>query len=368
MTDKCKGMLRLFLTAMLCSMLCVFFTPAIDAAPNSSAFAVTTEIDAEPDDLQRLIEESNEAYESASARVAELESAISESEARIVELEALLPEQRERGGDAMRELYKIQRGGSSLVDLILTADNFMDFVSRVDFLDRVFDRHFDDLEALSAMVDELNEAQSQLQADLADAHDARERASQSLADAQAAREQAQREARAKAEEEARLAQQAVSEQDEQEAQDAEASQPDADVDGGSQEVVPPSGDGADWSSDKMTFVSAWAGRIDSYLAGSPLSGQGATFAAAAWDYGVDPRFSPAISCVESSKGAACFLPYNAWGWGSVSWGSWEEAIDAHVRGLARGYGYTLSEAAAKKYCPPNWQHWHSRVGEEMGRI
>ncbi len=89
--------------------------------------------------------------------------------------------------------------------------------------------------------------------------DARERASQSLADAQATREQAQREAQAKAEEEARLAQQAVSEQDEQEAQDAEASQPDADVDGGSQEVVPPSGDGADWSSDKTTFVSAWAG-------------------------------------------------------------------------------------------------------------
>ncbi len=59
-------------------------------------------------------------------------------------------------------------------------------------------------------------------------------------------------------------------------------------------VTPPSEDGADWSSDKTTFVESWAGRIDAYLAGSPLSGQGAVFAAAAWDYGVDPRFSPAM--------------------------------------------------------------------------
>ncbi len=156
----------------------------------------------------------------------------------------------------------------------------------------------------------------------------------------------------------------------QQEQAAQGEQPESDSDSGgdSQVVTPPSEDGADWSSDKTTFVESWAGRIDAYLAGSPLSCQGAVFAAAAWDYGVDPRFSPAISCVESSKGAACFLPYNAWGWGSISWGSWEEAIDAHVRGLARGYGYTLSEEAAKKYCPPNWQHWYSRVGEEMSRI
>ncbi len=37
---------------------------------------------------------------------------------RIAELEAQLPEQRERGGDALKELYKIQRDGSSLVDLV----------------------------------------------------------------------------------------------------------------------------------------------------------------------------------------------------------------------------------------------------------
>ena len=37
---------------------------------------------------------------------------------------------------------------------------------------------------------------------------------------------------------------------------------------------------------------------------------------------VDPRFSPAISAVESSKGLYCFRSHNAWGWGSSSWNTW----------------------------------------------
>ena len=115
-------------------------------------------------------------------------------------------------------------------------------------------------------------------------------------------------------------------------------------------------------------MNSWAGRIDAYLEGSPLAGQGRTFAQAAWNYGVDPRWSPAIAYTESSLGAYCFMPHNAWGWGSSSWGSWEEAIDAHVRGLARGYGYTISEEAARKYCPPTWQSWYERTLAQMNMI
>ena len=124
----------------------------------------------------------------------------------------------------------------------------------------------------------------------------------------------------------------------------------------------------DWSQDKQAFVGHWAPRIDAYLAGSPLGGQGKTFADAAWDYGVDPRWSPAISNTESSKGLYCFKPHNAWGWGSSSWGSWEEAIRDHVAGLARIYGPTISMEAARKYCPPNADHWYSATLAEMERI
>ena len=124
----------------------------------------------------------------------------------------------------------------------------------------------------------------------------------------------------------------------------------------------------DFSVGKEAFIEEWTARIDAYLAGSPLAGQGVTFATAAWDNGVDPRWSPAISNTESSKGAVCFLPYNAWGWGSSSFSSWEEAINTHVAGLASVYGHTITYSAAQKYCPPNYDHWFSSTLSEMQRI
>ena len=124
----------------------------------------------------------------------------------------------------------------------------------------------------------------------------------------------------------------------------------------------------DFSVGKEAFVSEWTSRINAYLAGSPLAGQGATFAEAAWSNGVDPRWSPAISNTESSKGAHCFLPYNAWGGGDKSWASWEEAINAHVAGLANGYGYSITYANAAKYCPPNTDHWFKATIGQMKMI
>lgn len=125
----------------------------------------------------------------------------------------------------------------------------------------------------------------------------------------------------------------------------------------------------DWSVGKEAFIAEWTERIDAYLSGSPLYGYGATFAEAAWEYGVDPRFSPAISNTESSKGAVCFRAYNAWGWmGDTAWSSWEESIYAHIAGLASGYGYTISEWAASKYCPPTWQDWYAKTLYQMTLI
>ena len=124
----------------------------------------------------------------------------------------------------------------------------------------------------------------------------------------------------------------------------------------------------DFSCGKEAFLAEWTSRIDAYLAGSPLAGYGKVFAEAAWDNGVDPRWSPAISNTESSKGRNCFRPYNAWGWMAESWSSWEEAINAHVAGLARGYGYTISLENARKYCPPTYHDWYAKTVSEMAKI
>ena len=125
----------------------------------------------------------------------------------------------------------------------------------------------------------------------------------------------------------------------------------------------------DWNVSKAEFIEQWGSRIDTYLAGSTLSGYGTTFAEAAWDAGIDPRFSPAISNTESTKGQNCFRSHNAWGWmGDTSWSSWEEAIAAHAQGLANGYGYTISLANASKYCPPTYEDWYQKTLAQMQQI
>jgi hypothetical protein len=97
-----------------------------------------------------------------------------------------------------------------------------------------------------------------------------------------------------------------------------------------------------------------------------LSGQGSVFASAAWDSGADPRWSPAISAVESTKGTYCFEDYNAWGWGSYSFSSWGEAIPAHVSYLSSMYGgYLTPEAAATYAADPSW---YNKVLTQMNMI
>ena len=124
----------------------------------------------------------------------------------------------------------------------------------------------------------------------------------------------------------------------------------------------------DWSVGREAFVAEWSARIDAYLAGSPLSGYGTTFAEAAWENGVDPRWSPAISNTESGKGSVCFLPHNAWGWGASAWGDWDTAIRAHVAGLASGYGYSLTPEGAAMYCPPHAVDWYNKTLAQMASI
>lgn len=117
------------------------------------------------------------------------------------------------------------------------------------------------------------------------------------------------------------------------------------------------------------YVSYWTDRIDRYLKGSKTSGCGKYYALAAWKYGVDPKWAPAISCVESGKGSA-YIPgtYNIWGWGcgSIKLGdSWKEAIDRYVSKLKDGYGSKLTMSAATKYCG---SYWYYLVSNEMSNI
>lgn len=128
-------------------------------------------------------------------------------------------------------------------------------------------------------------------------------------------------------------------------------------------------DGVDFTIGRSAFVELWAKRIDNYLAGYPLAGYGKYFADAAFEYGIDPRISPAISNTESTRGRHCFRSHNAWGWMQTSLGvDWPSAIYAHVKGWSNGYGYSLTLASAKKYCPPSFSDWYSKTKSQLDLI
>lgn len=339
-----------------------------------SALAEENDVYAQATAAQEQVEQSATTYEQAKQALEEIEAEIAANEQRIQELSAQIPLQQTKSDEAMRSLYKMQQEGGSLITLLLSSENFNELLLNIDYLSAFYNSKMREVNSLLDMKAELDTTAAGLTEKRAKAAEEAQAAEDALVQAQQLREQAQAAAEAarKAEEEAAAAAAAAAEEEaakraEEEAAGGESTPSEGDLTNGDVSSNPGS-DNVDWSVDKSDFVNEWAGRIDAYLSGSPMSGQGATFAAAAWDYGVDPRFSPAISCVESSKGLYCFRSHNAWGWGSSSWDSWEEAINAHVRGLSRGYGYTVTVEGAKKYCPPNWEFWYSRVCAEMAKI
>lgn len=343
-----RALLRCFRQMVACvvaSALAVFL-----CLPPSIAFAVTNNIDDAAIGLQKTVEETAAEYNRATERLEEVNQQIADNEERIAQLNEQIDTCRELSNTHMVELYKLHRNELGILAVILDSEDLSTFSNRFNYFNRIQESASNSLNDLSRLLQERESAQKVLEDTKVEAESMQERAKRAAALAILQREEAQRIAEEEAQREAQAREQA---QDNKTSIDTSTSAP--------------SPKDADWSQDKTAFVNSWAGRLNVYLGGSPLAGCGETFASAAWDAGIDPRYSAAISAVESSKGAQCFRPYNAWGWGKVSWSSWEEAIPAHAYGLARGYGYTVSEAAAKKYCE-NWQFWYERVSEEMAKI
>jgi len=353
--------MRAFFKTMLAAvMVCLLLV----APPMQSALA-NDEVTADtpfPDivALQAKVDEASALYDVATQNILDLQVEIDELNERIWEIRKELPEARKVSNAAAKEYYCLLSTSNQFLEVVLGASSLADFFAKVEYSARLNQSFLDDISRLTRINEELKEALEELE----EINEAlvleQERAEQALIDARnaqtAAKETALRIAEATAAATAAAAEAAA----------AINHTPEAPLNPSPVTGVNP---GLPESpSEKQAFVDLWTPRIDAYLLGSPLEGFGYAFANAAYDYNVDPRWSPAIACLESSKGRYCFLPHNAWGWGQISWPDWETAIFAHVRGLSIGYGYTISIAAAQKYCPPNWEHWYNVVSSEMARI
>lgn len=353
------------------------FTLAI-AVATSMLLPVNLAYADEQEDAENKVASTAAAYDEAVSKLDEVNSQIEENQARLEEINAELPNQQKNTQNAIRELYLLDSNMNSLLDWILGIESLSDAIDKIHYVMHVRSKYYTEVENLKNLKQEAQDIQDSLDNQQKEVSDLVSSSQVALTAAQMEREAVKAAAEAKAAADKAAAEEAVATSKAEQATKSEESTSSTESDDSKSSYDDYSSaddpqeeandDGANWSSDKDAFVSEWTSRINAYLAGSPMSGCGEYFADAAWTYGVDPRWSPAIAYLESSLGAYCFLPHNAWGWGSSSWGSWQEAIYSHVAGLAAGYGYTISTSAAQKYCPPNWQHWYSVVSGQMNRI
>lgn len=115
---------------------------------------------------------------------------------------------------------------------------------------------------------------------------------------------------------------------------------------------------------------------------SPMYPHAKTFISEADKYGLDWRLVASISGVESAFGN--LIPrgtYNGWGWRGINknpegWSqfeSWDAGIAEVTRGLAQGYGITLTPYQIEQYyCPPCWANpahaWAGGVSRFMREL
>lgn len=333
------------------------------------------------DAAQQEVERTATEYDQAISRIGDLNQQIADNEARIAEIEETLPTQQERSSAAAVKLYKTQASTPGLLEMVLSSENIVDFFTSLEYVSHIYSSNQAEIKRLSELKDELDQTKRGLSQAK---KDARRRGSQRRAGAfrrpsrRARRPSAKR--RRKRPARPKRPQRLLKPRHQRPKplrRRTSRSRPippalrlPAEAAGGSSAgtVEAPSDDGADWASERDVFVAQWTGRIDAYLAGSPMAGTGKVFAEAAWDYGVDPRWSPAISNTESSKGVLLPGSCNAWGWGGAAGEAGKRPSATTWPGLARGYGYTISVDAAKRYCPPNWEHWYNATLAQMNMI
>lgn len=113
-------------------------------------------------------------------------------------------------------------------------------------------------------------------------------------------------------------------------------------------------------------------KVRAYLSrrGAPLSKYAKEMVNAADTYGIDYRLVAAISIIESNGGRYTFRPYNAWGWGKMTFANWNEGIEEVSEGLGHYYsrGLTTPKLISNYYCPPSASSWANKVQSVMNEI
>ena len=274
---------------------------ALTATPMLSPVAAYAASQATQDQLsaaQQKIEAATSAYNDARTKLDDLQKQIDSNEASIEEIETKLPEQQAKASSAMRDLYKYQKGTNPIVSFLVNAQSLGEFITTCKYTNQITCSSVDEIEELNNMQTELEQnkaelqqAKSQLEAEQKNAEDALAQAQQLRSEAQAKAEQENAAELAKLEADKAAAAEKLS------GEGVSGSNSSSQATNTNTTIDTTVNNANTGSSDYDSFINEWTSRIDNYLAGSPMAGQGYNFAVAAWNTGVDPRWSPALSLI-----------------------------------------------------------------------
>lgn len=148
--------------------------------------------------LEEAAIKASDKYQAAQDKLDDLNKKIEDNNKKVGDLEAQLPELREKCNVAIKSSYKMQRGQSSLLSLILSADDFNEFVTMLSYMDAVNSANVDGIERLAEAEADLKNTQKALKADKAKVTEETQNAKAAYDDAQAtasaARQKAQQDA------------------------------------------------------------------------------------------------------------------------------------------------------------------------------
>ncbi len=148
--------------------------------------------------LEEAAIKASDKYQAAQDKLDDLNKKIEDNNKKVADLEAQLPELREKCNVAIKSSYKMQRGQSSLLSLILSADDFNEFVTMLSYMDAVNSANVDGIERLAEAEADLKNTQKALKADKAKVTEETQNAKAAYDDAQAtasaARQKAQQDA------------------------------------------------------------------------------------------------------------------------------------------------------------------------------
>lgn len=113
--------------------------------------------------LEQAAIQAADSYQAATEKVSQIQGQIEDNAAHKAELEAELPAQRERAASAIRAHYRLQQDQANLVSMLLSAEDFNQFLSQAQYLTAITTSKLNEMVQLTQMEQDLDRTSQALE-------------------------------------------------------------------------------------------------------------------------------------------------------------------------------------------------------------